>query len=134
MQPFQIKSWNDEEYRKPGHPCPDYVDYKKLKKKEDLERSWEALNKMTKIPMPKHQRVQDDWSTSGPRDKANWQELQPAIPPTTHSYVPNAEVEDPSNIEAKSHPKSRKSKIGISDTIAIIVAFLIVILLIAARL
>lgn len=35
------------EWRKPGHACPPYYDYLKAKKKEDLERLWEALDRLS---------------------------------------------------------------------------------------
>lgn len=39
-----------EEWRGTGHPCPPYYDYLKAKGKEDLQKQWEALNKMRKLP------------------------------------------------------------------------------------
>lgn len=40
-----------EEWRESGgHPCPPYYDYVKTKQKEQLEKEWEALNKMRKLP------------------------------------------------------------------------------------
>lgn len=39
-----------DEWRRTGHACPPYFDYLKTKKKEDLQKQWEALNKMRGIP------------------------------------------------------------------------------------
>lgn len=39
-----------EIWRKPGgHPCPPYYDYLKVKEKEEIEKRWQALNKMREL-------------------------------------------------------------------------------------
>lgn len=47
-----------EAWRKPGgHACPPYYDYLKVKEKEEMERRWQALNKMRGLPVRKEHRI-----------------------------------------------------------------------------
>jgi len=46
LPPFKGKSRDMREWRKPGHPCPDYPTYLKQKEKEDLQKRWDVLNRM----------------------------------------------------------------------------------------
>jgi hypothetical protein len=57
LPPFNGRSGDMIAWRGPGHPCPDYLFYSRQKEKEDLQKRWDALNKMrrggpTPVPVP----------------------------------------------------------------------------------
>ena len=93
LPPFKGKARDITEWKSHGHPCPDYPAYKKQKEKENLDKRWEALEKMR------------------PR-RADPEKLKNALKWFRLPRPPEAEPVEPSAIVMKQHSgacKDRKS-------------------------
>jgi PKD repeat protein len=76
MAPFPRKASDAEEWRKNGHPCPDYPAYLEQKKKERFAKEKEAFDRMARVPSPKPEREPVIWQ--GSRYKKPWN-VKPSV-------------------------------------------------------
>ncbi|GAI01428.1 unnamed protein product [marine sediment metagenome] len=44
LPPFKGKPKDMDDWRKDGHPCPEYLPYLRIKEKEELDKRWKILD------------------------------------------------------------------------------------------
>ena len=133
IPPFKGKARDITEWRSHGHPCPDYPAYKKQKEKENLDKRWEALEKMRpRRADPEKLKNAPEWFRLPRPPEAEPVESSPLNGDETQHRVDPVKIENRPEPLESSPTKSRSKRILVVTFGMLVIILLILIFLVAA--